>query len=278
MRMDASSTWQRNFSAPFKWIGGKRRAAPELLKLFPPDIQTYWEPFCGAAAVFFATHKAKLAQRYTISDLDPNLIHALQMIRSHPIRLGRIVQHNMAQNGKLWFYRARDRYCDIADPVEKAGIFLYLLRASFNAKFEIKDGRPTCTINIGDLNRKARVRFKTAGFLEASVALRDASIECRAFQGIHPGPGDLVFADPPYTGSRYRYSTEWDDNHLRGFRQACDLWTDAGARVIVTHIDYPLFRELFDDGYRIENYYAVRFKATRSVKLKIDTDLVAVSE
>ena len=279
MRMDASSTWQHNVSAPFKWIGGKRRVASELLKIFPSDIQTYWEPFCGGAAVFFAAHRARVARRYVISDLDENLIHAHRMIRLYPIRLGRIVRHNMSQNCRPWFYRQRDRYCDITDPVEKAGVFLFLVRCSFSGKFEVKNGKPTSTINVGDLNRNVhRARFNAMVLLRAAPALRDAEIECQGYEAIRPGPGDLVFCAPPYTGSKFKYSTTWNDNSLRAFRQACDEWTEAGSRVVVTHLNYPLFRDLFSDGYRIENYYALRFRVPQTGKLKIDTDLVAISQ
>ena len=42
-------------AVPFlKWAGGKRQLLPELLKRAPERIDTYFEPFLGGGALFFA--------------------------------------------------------------------------------------------------------------------------------------------------------------------------------------------------------------------------------
>ena len=40
---------------PFvKWVGGKRSLLPELLSRLPAEFNTYYEPFVGGGAMFFA--------------------------------------------------------------------------------------------------------------------------------------------------------------------------------------------------------------------------------
>ena len=43
---------------PFvKWAGGKRSLVSALAPHFPDEMGTYWEPFVGGGAVFFAFAK-----------------------------------------------------------------------------------------------------------------------------------------------------------------------------------------------------------------------------
>ena len=46
-----------------KWAGGKSRSLPHILGEFPDAIGTYYEPFIGGAAVFFALATAKRFKR-----------------------------------------------------------------------------------------------------------------------------------------------------------------------------------------------------------------------
>lgn len=40
---------------PFvKWVGGKRSLLPELMKRVPAEFNSYFEPFVGGGALFFA--------------------------------------------------------------------------------------------------------------------------------------------------------------------------------------------------------------------------------
>lgn len=62
---------------PFlRWAGGKRRLAARLMDYLPPEpYGTYWEPFLGSGAMFFALgpKKARLA------DVNAELIQCLKL-------------------------------------------------------------------------------------------------------------------------------------------------------------------------------------------------------
>ena len=50
------------------WIGGKRRLVKHILPMFPAHL-CYVEPFCGAAALYFAKEPAKAGDRKKTGEL-----------------------------------------------------------------------------------------------------------------------------------------------------------------------------------------------------------------
>ena len=42
------------FQPVIKWSGSKRSQSQEILKYFPKNIQTYYEPFCGGCSILMA--------------------------------------------------------------------------------------------------------------------------------------------------------------------------------------------------------------------------------
>lgn len=42
------------FQPVIKWSGSKRSQCEDIISLFPKEINTYYEPFCGGASVLRA--------------------------------------------------------------------------------------------------------------------------------------------------------------------------------------------------------------------------------
>ena len=61
-----------------KWPGGKRELASSIIAEFPQEYGTYFEPFCGAAAVFFAAEPTLAV----LGDKNEALINAYECIKS----------------------------------------------------------------------------------------------------------------------------------------------------------------------------------------------------
>ena len=68
--------------APFlKWAGGKRQLLPRILAYVPPQVDTYYEPFLGGGAVFFAMARAGRFRRAVVGDANEELVSCYRTIQ-----------------------------------------------------------------------------------------------------------------------------------------------------------------------------------------------------
>ena len=51
---------QERLAPIVKWVGGKRQLLDEIIPLLPEKFTTYYEPFLGGGAVFFAVQPMQL--------------------------------------------------------------------------------------------------------------------------------------------------------------------------------------------------------------------------
>ena len=190
---------------PFvKWAGGKRRLVPALAPYFPDEIGTYWEPFVGGAAVFFAF--ARRIKHAVLSDTNEELVLTYQIVKSdvealiEQLRLHKRKHDKRAgqtyEDGKTYYRRVRD--AEPTEPVEIAARFLYLNKTCYNGlyrvnskgKFNVPEGR----YKNPDICNADRLR-------ETSQVLQNATIRVGDFTSIvQPSRNDFVYCDPPYDG------------------------------------------------------------------------------
>ena len=71
---------------PFvKWAGGKRNLLPEILRRFPQKFNTYFEPFVGGGAVFFAAYNQ--VTHAVLLDSNFELVITYRIIQQSPAQL-----------------------------------------------------------------------------------------------------------------------------------------------------------------------------------------------
>lgn len=62
--------------SPFFYVGDKYKLMPQLLKLFPKNIDNYYEPFCGGGSSFINV----IANKYILNDIDNYMIKMHNML------------------------------------------------------------------------------------------------------------------------------------------------------------------------------------------------------
>ena len=73
------------FQPVIKWSGSKRSQASDIIKYFPKEIDTYYEPFCGGCSVLRTLLESDIkVNKYVCSDLNTELIELWEAIKNTP--------------------------------------------------------------------------------------------------------------------------------------------------------------------------------------------------
>lgn len=250
---------------PIKWVGGKRQLLPEIRKYVPASFGTYYEPFLGGAALFFALQP----ERAVLSDLNDNLITMYKALRDIPKSVVELLT-----SGE--YPPAREHYEQVVRPrnmreggaARRAADFLYLNRYGFNGLYrENKSGQ--FNVPYGD-NPKAHIDMKN--LQRVSNALQGKTILREPFQAVLETAkrGDFVYFDPPYvplsdTSDFTAYQGEGFNmaDQIR-LRDTALLLHERGVHVLLSNSSAPEVYQIYAD-FRI-----TEVRARRSVNSKAD--------
>lgn len=233
----------RASARPFlKWAGGKRAVVPEIAKRLPEMIATYWEPFLGGGAVFFAL--ASRIRTARLSDVNAELALTYQIVRNRAEELIAQLENHASNHSRPYYLRVRKAVENLSS-VEVAARFIYLNKTCFNGLYRVnKSGQ----FNVPMGTYKSPSICDSDNLRAASQVLSKATIRLGDFERITPGSGDFVYADPPYDGTFTGYSANGftPEDHQR-LRDAAVRWRDAGAAVMVSNADTDFVRKLYRD-------------------------------
>lgn len=225
-----------------KWPGGKRKLLPHILDVVPDEFGTYYEPFVGGAAVFFALRPKKAR----LSDQNEDLINCYRQVRDN-VDLVISALRNFKNSAKE-YYLVRDS--KPTDAIERAARLVYLMRLSFNGIYRVN--------NEGDFNvpygyNKGFHTVDVEATRAASVALQGIDLTSADFEDAvaDAKAGDLVYFDPPYTVAHGRngfikYNQKifkWEDQ-VRLAKLANAL-AEKGCHVVVSNAAHAAITELY---------------------------------
>ena len=226
---------------PFvKWAGGKRAVVPEIAKRLPDTITTYWEPFVGGGAVFFALDsRIKTAQ---LSDVNAELALTYQIVRNKPEKLIAALNEHAEQHSKVHYLRVRKR-TDIRSSIDVAARFIYLNKTCFNGLYRVNKAG---LFNVPMGSYQNPTICDSEGILAASEVLQKAAVRIGDFDKATPSKGDFVYCDPPYDGTFAGYdSSGFDDSDQRRLAEIARQWRSYGAAVMLSNADTPFIRSLY---------------------------------
>lgn len=187
-----------------KWAGGKSQLLGELVRRAPRRIDTYFEPFVGGGAVFFALNAdpALAPRRAVLNDLNRDLVTVYEVVRDDVERLverlGALASPYLEadEGGRAERYYA-ERERTPSDRLDLAARFIFLNKTCFNGLYRV-NRRGEFNVPHGKYRRPKILDCD--GLRAASAALANTELTSVDFEESVDAarPGDFVYFDPPF--------------------------------------------------------------------------------
>ena len=250
---------------PFlKWAGGKTQLVPELIGRSPRQIDTYYEPFLGGGAMFFALtgDPERAPKRAVLNDANRDLVTVYEVVRDRlTALLARLGTLNDTYLGAGLEERAEVYYAERArtpeDDVDKAARFIFLNKTCFNGLYRVN--------RRGEFN-VPHGRYLSPRILDepalraASAALRQVEVTNGDFAEVTATArrGDFVYLDPPF--EPLTKTSSFTGYTAAGFARADQLrlrwWIDdlsnRGVAVLLSNSSADWLLGIYDGAGRYE--------------------------
>lgn len=211
-----------------KWCGSKRTQAKEIIEVFPTEIDCYYEPFCGSAAVLRRLLDANITcKHYICSDVNADLISLWNYIKSNSKELSKyytklwteLNKDNDFERKKVYFEDVRARYNKEHSPYD----FLFIMRTTTNGMPRYnKKGDFNNSFHVTRNGIQPQTLEKILTEWAYVLNINDVRFIHCDFTDIKPTCKDYLYMDPPYANTKGMYFGKIDYeifwNYLRGLR------------------------------------------------------------
>lgn len=240
------------------WPGSKAKCAEAIIEEFPQDFDTYFEPFLGSGAIFFAmrgNNSRRRFKRARLSDINANLINCWKAVMERPDAVATILTHCLARNSEAFYNEMRQQ-------MSNPSVFLYVMRAGFSSMYrENLRGHFNVPWRKQDFvkhGKKISYDVEQLGLCSRYMAERNVELAVASWiDAIHDVKrGDVVYFDPPflpYTDNGFvAYVAEGfgEGDHVF-LRTQCRVLSEKGAFVALSNSDVPASRRIYGEPTKI---------------------------
>lgn len=200
------------FQPIIKWTGSKRGLSEEIIKYFPPKIETYYEPFCGGCSVLFQllNNENIKVNEYICNDINKDLISFFNQIKTNPETIydeyntrWKILSSFGDINSKRDYYNEiRKNYNEnkniydfiFLSRTATNGLIRYNSNGDFNSSFHLTRN------GIKPDSFKKIIYYWSNKLVEKNVKFMSVD-----YSEITPNENDFCFIDPPYFNTTGMY-------------------------------------------------------------------------
>lgn len=201
------------FQPVIKWSGSKRSQSDEILKYFPKEIDTYYEPFCGGCSMLRTLLDSDVnVNKFVCSDINEDLIKLWNTIKIEPESVyntyktlwEELNKDNDISRKRSFFEEQRELYNKTHDPL----LFFFIMRTTtngmprYNQKGEFNNSFHI-TRNGIEPNRVKPIIDEWS----KKLRVNDVEFIHQSYENILKvvNKNDYVYMDPPYFNTKGMY-------------------------------------------------------------------------
>lgn len=255
-----------------RWIGGKQKLVRQLSSRLPDDFDSleYFEPFLGAASLFFL----RVPRPAHLSDLNSHLIECYRRVRDEPHSVANHLERHASKNSREYYYVQRAAYNAGRASAAQAARFIYLNKTCFNGIFRVnRQGAfnvPWGAKDSPSLPDRQALILASEALSQAALEVLDYRDALRTVQR-----GGFAYIDPPYPAptngdsfALYTADRFGLGDHYSLAKAVIEL-DKRGGRFMMSNADVPIVRELYD-GFSVDVLPAIRYVTCKNHKRAVN--------
>lgn len=236
--------------SPLNYVGGKYKLLPQILPLFPENIDTFVDLFGGGFNVGINAN----TEHIIYNDLAEQVVDLLKCFKSKRLCMlldeidSYIEKYNLSKENKEGYLELREDY----NNGEKTPIKFYtLLCYAFNNQIRFnKNGEYNMPFGKDRSSFNPTLRMKFINFVEAlhkkDCSFMNVSFDKFDFEDFDSN--DFVYCDPPYFNSVAAYNEQggWTEEHEKSLLELLDKLNEKGVKFALSNnlkYDNPLLDE-----------------------------------
>lgn len=268
--------------SPLNYTGGKYRLLPQFENLFPKDIDTFVDFFCGGGNVAINSN----AKKIIAIDKETNLIKILELFKNYDYmdivnKLDSIIEKynlsNTYKNGyefygqdsssglgnynKKYYLNLRNDYNHMKDSEEKDFIFLTLVIFAFNHQIRF-NSKGEFNMSVGKRDFNSSIRKNLLEFCRKLVVKNISFVnsDYKNFEINSLTEKDFCYFDPPYYlgDASYNENDGWNENKEKELLEYLNKVNKHGVKFALSNVTEHkgLKNEILID-WAIENQYNI---------------------
>lgn len=226
--------------SPMNYVGGKYKLLPQILPLFPRNIDTFVDLFCGGFNVGINVE----ANRIIGNDLCKEVIEVYQGIQNEGVEnalklvKGQVYKYELSKTNEEGYKAIRNYY----NTVDKSWyIFYAMLTHAFNYQIRFnKKGEYNMPFGRNRSHFNATLEKH---FVEFSRQIEDKNIifTNKSFEDLNIDKltdRDFVYLDPPYliTCASYNEQDGWNEDKEMKLLDLCDRLNKKGIKFALSNV------------------------------------------